>query len=355
MFSRSIHAWHRTLAVKLSAFTFAFGVHTAPVSAQDFYAGKNVTLIVANTPSSGFDAYGRLLARHMPKYIPGTPNIIVQHMPGAGGAKANEYTALIAPKDGSSFTITMPGSVLLPLLQGRQKFRYDPTTLAWIGNADSGTRVCIVTAKSGIKTFEDLLAKPTATIGASAPGGSLYDYARFKQVLLGGKFKLVTGYPGPGDILISIERGELDGICGLDISTLKTLRPTWVGSKDYNTIIQVTSAKDKSSAELDKLGVPTIWKFMPADKVPVLELIVKQQAFHRPFFANAETPPAQLAILRKAFIAALKDPAALAEAEKQNLSIDPSDGEEVTAAVKAMFAAPQSLIDEMAKATQPPG
>jgi tripartite-type tricarboxylate transporter receptor subunit TctC len=321
--------------------------------AQDFYAGKTVTMIVANTPSSGFDAYGRLLARNMPRYIPGSPNIIVQHMPGAGGAKANEYTALIAPKDGTALTITMPGSILLPLLQGRQKFRYDPTKLAFIGNADSGTRVCILAAKSGVKTFEDLLAKPV-TVGATAPGGSLYDYARFKQVLLGAKFRIVTGYPGPGDILIAIERGELDSICGLDISTLKTLRPTWVGSKDYNTVIQVTSAKDKSSAELDKIGVPTIWKFIPADKLPVVELIVKQQAFHRPFFAPGETPPAQLAVLRKAFLSALKDPAALAEAEKQNLALDPSSGEEVAAAVKSMFDAPQSLVDAMAKATQPP-
>ena len=320
--------------------------------AQDFYSGKTLTLIVANTPSSGFDAYGRLLARNMPRHIPGNPNIIVQHMPGAGGAKANEYTALIAPKDGTAFTITMPGSILLPLLQGRSKFRYDPTQLAYIGTADSGNRVCIIAARSGVKTFEDLLSKPV-TIGTSAPGGSLYDYARFKQVLLGGKFKIVTGYPGPGDILVAIERGEVDGICGLDISTLKTLRPTWLTSKDYSTVIQVTSTKDKSSAELDKLGIPTIWKFVPADKQKLLELIVQQQAFHRPFFASTDTPPAQLAILRKAFMAALKDPAALAEAEKSNLSVDPSSGEEVAAAVKSMYASPQSLVDEMARATQP--
>ncbi len=321
-------------------------------NAQEFYSGKTVSLVVANTPSSGFDAYGRLLARNMPRHMPGNPNIIVQHMPGAGGAKANEYTALIAPKDGTAFTITMPGSILLPLLQGRSKFRYDPTQLAYIGNADSGTRVCILSAKSGVRSFDDLLAKPV-TIGTSAPGGSLYDYARFKQVLLGAKFKIVTGYPGPGDILISIERGEVDGICGLDISTLKTLRPTWLASKDYNTVIQVTAGKDKSSAELDKLGIPTIWKYVPADKLKLLELIVQQQTFHRPFFASSETPPAQLDTLRKAFLAALKDPATLAEAEKGSLSVDPSSGQEVAQSVKAMYASPQALVDEMARATQP--
>jgi tripartite-type tricarboxylate transporter receptor subunit TctC len=320
--------------------------------AQNFYNGKTVSLIVANTPSSGFDAYGRLLGRGMARHIPGNSNIIIQHMPGAGGAKANEYTSLIAPKDGTTFTITMPGSILLPLLQGRSKFRYDPTQLAYIGTADSGARVCILAARSGVKTFDDMLAKPI-TIGASAPGGSLYDYARFKQVLLDGKFKIVTGYPGPGDILIAIERGEVDGICGLDISTLKTLRPTWINSPDFSTVIQVTANKDKSNPELDKLGVPTIWKYVPADKQKLVELIVQQQTFHRPFFAPQETPANQLGILRTAFMAALKDPATLAEAEKQNLSIDPSSGEEVSASVKAMFQAPQSLIDEMARATQP--
>ncbi len=330
----------------------ALSASAARTEAQDFYNGKTVQLIVANTPSSGFDAYGRLIARNMPRHIPGSPNIIVQHMPGAGGAKANEYTALIAPRDGTAITITMPGSILLPLLQGRSKFRYDPTQLAYIGNADSGTRVCILAARSGVKTFEDLLTK-SATIGSSAPGGSLYDYARFKQVLLGGKFKIVTGYPGPGDILIAIERGEVDGICGLDSSTLKTLRPTWLESKDFNTVVQVTSSKDKSSAELDRLGVPTIWKYVPADKLKLVELIVQQQTFHRPFFAPQETPTAQLAILRKAFLATLKDPAVLAEAQKSYLSIDPSSGDDVATSVKAMYASRQALIDDMARATQP--
>lgn len=340
------------VAARLACGALGLTAVAAAASAQDFYSGKNVSLIVANTPASGFDAYGRLLARNMVRYIPGSPNIIVQHMPGAGGARANEYTSLIAPKDGTAFTITMPGSILLPLLQGRSKFKYDPTTFAYIGNADSGTRVCIMSARSGVKTFEDLLAKPV-TVGATAPGGSLYDYARFKQTLLGGKFRIVTGYPGPGDILIAIERGELDGICGLDASTLKTLRPTWIGSKDFHTVIQVTVASDKSSPELDKLGIPTIWKYIPKDKVPLVELIVRQQAFHRPFFAAAETPPAQLAVLRKAFLQALKDPAALAEAEKSFLSVDPSSGEDVAAAVKSMYAAPQSMVDAMSEAMKP--
>lgn len=322
------------------------------VNAQDFYKGKTITLYVGQTSASGFDAYARVLQRNISRHIPGEPNVIVQHMPGAGGSKANEHTALIAAKDGTAFTITMPGSILQPLISDRSKFRYDPTELSYIGNADSGTRVCILAARTGVKTFADMMSKPL-TLGATAPGGSLHDYARFKQVVLGGKFKIVTGYPGSGDVLIAVERGEIDGVCGLDISSLRTLKPDWVGSPDYVITVQVTFNESKSNADLDKMGVPTIWKFIPPEKRELVELIVKQQAFHRPFFAPPNIPAAQLATLRTAFMATLKDQVALQDAEKMRLAVDPSDGAEVTAAVKSMYAAPKALLDEMARATSP--
>lgn len=324
-----------------------------PSTAQDdFYKGKTVTLAVGNAAASGFDAYARLLQRGMSKHIPGNPTIIVQHMPGAGGAKVNEWIALIAPKDGTSFAITMPGSLLQPLIEGTDKFRYKPTELQFIGNADSGTRVCIVHARAGVKTLDEARTKKLK-LGSTAPGGALFDYAKFKRELLGLQIDVITGYPSPGDVLIAVERGEVDGVCGLDISTLKTLRPAWIGSKDYNILVQVTLSPNHTSAEMDKLGVPTLWKFVPDDKRKVIELIIAQQSFHRPFFAPPGTPPAQLAVLRKAFTAALKDPEVLAEAEKMKLAVDPTTGEQVAASVKEMYAAPRSLVDEMSAATKP--
>jgi tripartite-type tricarboxylate transporter receptor subunit TctC len=115
----------------------------APASAQDFYAGKTVTILVANPAGSGYDAYARLLARHISKYIPGRPNVIVQNMPGAGGIKATDFTANVAPKDGTVFTLTMPGALVDPLTGDRSRFRYDPNRLAYIGTMDSGTRLCM--------------------------------------------------------------------------------------------------------------------------------------------------------------------------------------------------------------------
>lgn len=325
---------------------------TPSARADDFYKGKTIVISVGNSAASGFDAYARLLARGMSKHIPGAPNVIVQHMPGAGGAKVNEHTALIAPKDGTAIAITMPGSLLQPLIEGADKYRYDPTELSFIGNADSGTRVCIIAARSGVKSLDDARSKKV-TLGSTAPGGSLFDYAKFKKELLGMQFNIITGYPSPGDVLVAVERGELDGVCGLDISTLKTLRPEWIGSKDYNILVQVNVSPDRTNAEMTKLGVPSLWKYVPGDKRQVVELIVGQQAFHRPFLAPPGTAPAQLKILRDAFTAALKDPEILAEADKMKLAVDPTTGEEVTAAVKAMYASPRSLVNAMSEATKP--
>jgi tripartite-type tricarboxylate transporter receptor subunit TctC len=337
---------------RISAVTLGLAIGAFPAWADDYFKGKTISLYVGSGPASGFDSYARLLSRHMARHIPGNPNFIVQHMPGAGGAKVNEFTARMAPKDGTAFAITMPGSLLQPLIMGGEKFRYDPKKLAFLGNADSGTRLCIVKKSSGVTSFEEALKKPL-TLGATQPGGSLHDYAKFPVVLLGAKFKIVTGYKASPEVLIGVERGELDGVCGLDISTLKSIKPDWLSSPDYKTLLQVGPNNGRTNAEMDKLGVPSIWKFVPEGKRPLIELITSQQYFHRPFFAPAATAPAQLKILRNAFMATLKDPETLKEAEKMRLAVDPSNGEEVVAAVEKMYSASKELVAEMAAATKP--
>ncbi|MGE0628456.1 MAG: Bug family tripartite tricarboxylate transporter substrate binding protein [Hyphomicrobiaceae bacterium] len=319
---------------------------------EDFYKGKTITVFVGNGPASGFDAYARLLTRHMARHIPGNPNFVVQHMPGAGGAKVNEYVARIAPKDGTAFAITMPGSLVQPLIMGADKFRYDPKALAFIGNADSGTRICIIKASTGVKSFEQTFKKEL-TLGSTAPGGSMFDYPKFTAELLGSKFKIITGYKGSPQVMIATERGETDGVCGLDISTLKSIKPDWVNSPDFNIIIQVGPRGGATNKELDKRGVPSLWKFVPKDKIPVVELITSQQFFHRPFFAPPGTPAAQLKTLRTAFLATLSDPETQKEAEKMRLALEPTGGEELGKAIVKMYGAPKELVAQMAKAIAP--
>ena len=326
------------------------GALVTPASAQDIYQGKTITVIVANTAGSGYDAYGRLLARHMPKYIPGKPTIVVQNMPGAGSIKAAEYTYVVAPKDGTQFTLVMPGSLIEPLTGDPAKYRYDPTRFAYIGTADSGTRLCATLGPSKTKTFADARRNKTL-MAATASGSSSFDYPHFLNALAGAKFEVVTGYPGPGDMFLAVDRGEADGLCGIDVGTYRTLRPEWLTTPGKaNFLVQ---AGLEPHAELTKLGIPSIWQFIEGENRKVAELIVSQQVFQRPFLAPPGVPEAQLKVLRAAFMAAIDDPELRDEARKANLDLNAKSGEDVEALVKKIYSAPKELIDKMTKAIRP--
>jgi tripartite-type tricarboxylate transporter receptor subunit TctC len=342
----SARQWAKSIALAGAAAATASG----SAAAQDFYAGKTVTLVVANPAGSGYDAYGRTLARHMVKHIPGRPTIIVQNMPGAGSIKATDFTANVAPKDGTLFTLAMPGAMIEPLTGDPKKFRYDPTRLAYIGTMDSGTRMCMTTPSSKVRSMADA-RKEKSIMAATAAGSSAYDYPNFLNALAGTKFSVVTGYPGPGDMFLAADRGEADGVCGIDISTYATLRPTWLsGEKKGNPLVQLgLEVNPRATA----LGFPPVWDFIKAEDRPLVELIVSQQVFQRPFIAPPGTPEAQVKVLRTAFMAALKDPELLDDAKKANLELNPKSGEEVEALVKKIYAAPKELIERMAKVIRP--
>lgn len=340
--------FHARLAAPLAG-TMALSIAGTATCAQDFYQGKTVTLVIGNTAGSGYDAYGRLVAKYMAKHLPGKPSVISQNMPGAGSIKATEYTYVIAPKDGTHFGLMMPGALVEPLTGDPTKYRYDPTRFEYIGTADSGTRLCFTFERSKIRSFEDA-QKIKTIIAATAAGSSAYDYPHFMNALARTKFDVVTGYPGPGDLFLAIERGEADGICGLDVSTVTSLRPGWLGTPKLNMLVQ---AGLEPNPELNRLGVPSLWKFIEAKDRPLVELIVSQQVFQRPFMAPPGTPAQQVQALRVAFDAAMKDPELIAEAQKGNLALNPLGGAEVEALIKKMYAAPRDLVERMAKVIRP--
>ena len=317
----------------------------APAIAQDFYKGKTLTIVIGNAAGSGYDLYGRLVARHMAKHLPGSPGVLPQNMPGALGVKATDFLYNIAPKDGTVIALVNPNALVDPLMAGDPtKHRYDPTKLAFIGTADSGTKVCFSSPTSAIKTFEDA-QKTTAVVASTSPA----PYPHMLNVLAKTKFKVVTGYPGPNDFLLALERGEADVICPIDYSALNTMRPGLFTSGKVNMLLQI-GMEPKSA--LSALGVPEIWKFIaPADR-PAAELLVAEVVVQRPFIAPPGTPPAQVTALRAAFDAALKDPELLAEAKKSNLEINPKSGADVEAQIRKMYAAPKELIERISKLTR---
>lgn len=343
----ALRLMQRRIALCLAA--AAAAVWVVPAQAQDFWAGKQVSLIVGSDAGSGYDAYGRLVGRHIAKHLPGNPAIIPQNMIGAGSKRAAEHIAVVAPKDGTVFAIVFPGAIVDPLTTDRTKWRYDPTKLEYLGSADSGTRLCSARLSAKVKTFDDA-RREVATIGASAPGGSTFDYPTMLNSLVGTKFKVVAGYKATGEIAIAVDRGEVDGWCGVEVSTYMSIRPEWLTKNAVNNLVQLAM---EPNPEMTAKGIPSIWKYVPPESRKAMELIVSQQIFQRPFIAPPGTPRERIKQMQDAFMAALKDPELLADAEKMKVTLGPRSGPEVASLVAGMYGAPQAVIDQMAKAIKP--
>src|SRR5436190_10107645 len=314
------------LKTRLAGAAIVAAVATAPASAADYYAGRTIEFIVGGDSGGGYDVYARAVARHLAGHIPGNPTIVVKNMPGAGSTRAGIYISTVAPRDGTSIAAMMPGAIIGPLLDDKPNLQFDPTKVIYIGTADSGVRVCTTFQNSKIKSFADA-QKAKTIVGASAAGGATRDYAYLHNKTAGTKFEVVSGYQGTVDIALAMERGEVDGLCGWDWSSVKSQKSDWVRDKKLNVLVQVSL---EPLAELTDLGVPPIWQFIPKeDDRRVAELVVSQQVFQRSYIAPPGTPAGPMDILRDAFDATMKDPAFLADAEKMKISITPQAGVKV--------------------------
>ena len=314
--------------------------------AQGAYQGKTLTIVVGTDAGGGFDIYGRALGRHIHKHLPGQPTVVVQNMPGAGSMKATEYLYGIAPKDGTVIGIVFPAALTEPLVTAPGKVRYDPTKFGYLGTADSATWLCITSAKSKIKTFEDAQTIPSTMAGVAA-GSSTVDYVNWMNALAGTKFKLVSGYKSTAEIVLAIDRAEADGVCGYDTGSLRAQRPEWYGTPLAHLIVQ---AGLEPSETMTKMGVPSIWKYVTGENRKVAELIVSQQVFGRPFMAPPDVPERELNLLRAAFMATMKDPEFLADTQKIKLDINPKGGDEVSALIQKVYSAPKEVIERMKQA-----
>lgn len=313
----------------------------APAQAADYYAAKTLNIIVGSDSGGGFDAYARVLARHIGRFIPGNPNVVVQNMPGAGSARAAGFVYAVAPKDGLTIGALNPGGILGPLFDGSSSATYDPNKFVYIGSADSGTRVCVTSGSSRVKTFKDAQSQKTV-MGAAGSGSSSRDYAYLHLHTSNAKFEVVSGYKGMAEIMLAMERGEIDGVCGFDWSSLNAQRPDLLRDKKLNLLVQVGLER---LPQLDQLGVPKIWDFVQGDENrAVTELVVSQQLFGRPYVVAPGTAEAQVKTLRDAFDAVTKDPEFLADATRVKLTVDPASGAVVQSVVAKMYAASKEIV-----------
>jgi tripartite-type tricarboxylate transporter receptor subunit TctC len=328
------------------------GAAFGPAQAEDFYQGKTINLLIGANPGGGYDLYGRALSRHFAKHIPGSPNIVVQNMPGAGSIILANHMYARAPKDGLTIGHVFPGSIVGPLLYDKikAKAKFKPREFGHLGTANVSTRVCATYKTSKTHTFDDALKRVTV-MGGDAPGGSLFDYINFLNNEVHAKFKLAAGYKGSRDVVLAMERGEVDGICGFDWSSFRAQKPDWFRDNLVHVILQVAPEEHEGLA---KMGVPTLWKYVKSkESRDVLELIVSQQVFGRPFLLPPGVPQDRLAILRKAFDATMKDKAFLADATKMGLEIAPASGQHVQATVVKLYSAPEAVVARAKRALQP--
>ena len=201
--------------------------HADPVA--DFYAGKTVRILVGFSPGGGYDLYARALGRHLGRFIPGAPTVVVQNMPGAGSLKAVNWLYNAAPRDGTALATFARGIVFEPLLGHAEGTQFDAARFNWIGSISNEVSVCALNAASGIKTFADMQAKPFR-IGASGAGADSDIFPVVIKNLFHLPMRLVAGYPGGADMVLAMERHEIDGRCGWSWTSRPAFYPVRSGS-----------------------------------------------------------------------------------------------------------------------------
>ena len=310
--------------------------------ARPFHRGKTVSLLIGYSVGGGYDAYGRLVARHLGKHIPGNPSVVPQNMSGAGSLKAANYLYSVAPKDGSVIGTFSRSQGIAPLLD---KAEFDSTKFTWLGSVTDEVSLCVTRHDAPVKSFRELLVTP-ATFGGEGAGSDPNIFALLYRNVFGAKIKIVTGYPGTNEIQLAAERGEVDGLCGLSSSTLKGRYPHWLNDKKANILVQ---AGIKKQPELPDVPSASELAREP-NQLQILKLLLIGQAMARPFAAPPGIPAGRRAALIAAFERTTADPEFLAEAERLNFEVNPVTAEKLDALLAEAYATPKDVIAKAAKA-----
>lgn len=325
-------------ALAVAAGTLTVGASARADSVEEFYRGKTVELIVGYSAGGGYDRYARVLARHMGRFIPGNPTIVVKNMPGAGSLVAANHLYTIAPKDGTAFGTFGRGLPMAPLLFGDKGIEFEATKFNWIGSLNNEVSVCFSWHTSPIKTWRDLQEKEMITPGT----GAVDDTAVFNVMrnVLGARLRVVTGYSGSSEMLLAVERGEVDGFCGASWSSLKGKKSDWIRDGKMNMLAQMAMKKHP-----DLPDVPLVMDLAKTDEQRrILALIFSRQTMGRPFAAPPGVPEERVQALRDAFQAMLKDPEFLAEAKKSRAEVNAVSGEEIDELLRSLYATPNDVL-----------
>ena len=310
----------RVFVIALAA--IAFTQHARGESAEDFFKGKQMSLIVGYNPGGSYDVYSRLAAQLLPKYLPGSPIIAVKHMPGVGSVKAANYLFAQAPKDG--LTIGMVGQQLALTQALRDPaVSYEMRKFGWLGRFTPIIEVSLTWHTSPTKTINDAMQRETVMAATSA-GATTEIMPSMMNKLAGTRFRMVKGYPGTTGTILAMERGETEGAH----ATLENLlfgKPQWLNEKTVNVLVQYAQRRHPLFKD-----VPAMVEFGKTDEdKQVLSLFGSTAEVGRALMAPPDVPADRLAVLRRAVAAMLADPAFKAEMDKRNLEFGPMSGDEL--------------------------
>ena len=327
------------------AIAFIVSILCSPAIADpiaDFYKGKSINLYIGYSAGGGYDLYARLLSRHLGKHIPGKPTVVPQNMPGAGSLKVATYLSSVAVRDGTAIGTFARGMPIYPLLFTPE---FDGNKFGYLGSITTDTSVCITWANSPITKWSDVLEKQAA-FGGEGAGSDPDMFATLIREVFDAKVKLISGYPGTQDITLAMERRELDGLCGISMSTIRSAHSDWLKQKKINIIVQAALKKDPTIAE-----VPLLLDLATTPKQKqLLNLAVAPQTMARPFVTPPDVPPARLKALQDAFDMTMVDKEFLADAEKIRLDVNPVSGTAITEIVRNLYQTPKEIVEATARA-----
>jgi len=314
---------------------------------EDFYKGKTVTVITSTGVGGPFDLTARALAKHMPRYIPGRPNMIVKNMPGGGHVLATNFMFTQAAKDGTSLATVNNIIPLHQVLDGRG-VRFDARKFNWLGSTGGSNLITWAWHTAGFRTIEDVMQRELIT-GATGMGSGTFIYQNAMNVVLGTKFKIVMGYASSAEVDLAMERGEVFARGGASLAGMLQERGEWIRDKKIIALVQVGAEREK-----DYPDVPLMHELgKTPEQRAILSLVSSPPALGRPFFTTQDVPAERVATLRQAFEATMKDEAFLAEAKQLSLEMSPMTGERVTQIVNQTINAPAESIAKAKAAIEP--
>ena len=330
------------MGIAAAAALIALGPPAIAQTAEEFYKGKTVSILMGTGPGASYDLYGRTIAEHIVRHIPGHPTVIVEHMPGAGGVIAANHIYNTAPQDGTKILL----SHAIPLSEKLEPagVRFQSAKFQWLGAYDAIVQALTIWHTAPAQTIEELKTKPGVVLGAFSTTHLSYQWASLLKDAIGANYKIVTGYRSGNDCNLAMERGEIHGWTA-SWESIHGTRPQWLAEKKVKMLVQFTVDRQPYLKD-----VPTLVELAPPDKKAVAEFVISGTPFARGLAVGPGVPADRVAILRKAFDALMQDKAFLADAEKRKLSIDPYDAAKVQALANKIVSASPDLVDRVKKA-----